>query len=434
MTNIVFSRAVVGTNGIQKQVPTSSIPNECARSKTCALCLISLLSAICVTTTLPAKTVESSPVALAVKDTPRLASGHPCTLWDKQDVAAYKVSFRTDPGLRVAFDNLQAWGSNRLAEPLNMPAYKLEADGTWAFPAFKRGYEDTSGKWIWEWNFNGTLQQRTEDVSNLGMLYALTGKRKYADFARKILLALTDAYGYEKGGIVHDLNDYDHFAAYGFDGGDAGMFLAKACHGYDLICNVLPARDRTHIESGLIHPMAEHLTKTTFMYTNHGRWGMVCLYGVFIAGETLNDKPLIDLALYGPGGTKNKVTGGFMDCFNPTCLHDGVIWGADTKTEEQMAAVSVLTTVAEVMWHHGVDLYSYQNAALKKSYDAALQWDRNSKASRLLALPGIDSYQYVYRHYQDPSYMPIVGRLKPGFTFAISEHLPSLPVAAKSVK
>ncbi len=58
-----------------------------------------------------------------------------------------------------------------------------------------------------------------------------------------------------------------------------------------------------------------------------------------------------------------------MDCFKPACLRVGVVWGADAKPEEQMAAVCVLTTVAEVMWHHGVDLYGYQDTALKKPYE-----------------------------------------------------------------
>ena len=53
--------------------------------------------------------------------------------------------------------------------------------------------------------------------------------------------------------------------------------------------------------------------------------------GKVVAGVTLNDQALADLALYGPSGTKDKVTRGFMDCFNPACLRDGVVWGADTK-------------------------------------------------------------------------------------------------------
>jgi hypothetical protein len=214
------------------------------------------------------------------------------------------------------------------------------------------------------------------------------------------------------------------------------MFLAKACHGYDLIYNQpsLTAEDRTHIERDLIRPLAEHLKKFDFMYTNHGRWGMVCLYGVFIAGETVNDQALVNLALYGPNGTKDNVIGGFMDCFTPACLRDGVIWGADAKIEEQMAAVCVLTTVAEVMWHRGVDWYSYQDRAMKKAYDAVLESSGNGDVSKLLALPGIDGCQYVYRRYQEPRYLPLLAKLKPGFTLAISEHLPSLPAATSTVK
>ncbi|MGC9942514.1 MAG: hypothetical protein ABSE48_11815, partial [Verrucomicrobiota bacterium] len=342
--------------------------------RTHAVWLVPVLSAFCLASPLPAQIAAPSPAPPAAHGTPRLAYGHPCTLWDSQDVAAYKACFTTNPGLKSAFEELQVWGNERVAEPLHVPAYKLEADGTWTFPDFKRGYQDASGKWNWEWNFNGTLQQRAGDVSNLGELYALTGDEKYGDCAGQILLALADAYGHGKGSSVPDPHGYDHFEAYGFDGGDIGMFLAKACHGYDLISHLpsLTAGDRAHIERDLIRPLAVHLQKFTFMYTSHGRWGMVCLYGLFIAGETLNDQALVDLALYGPGGTGDKVTGGFMDCFKPDCLRDGVVWGADAKIEDQMAAVCVLTTVAEVMWHHGVDLYGYQNSAMKKSYDTGV--------------------------------------------------------------
>lgn len=58
------------------------------------------------------------------------------------------------------------------------------------------------------------------------------------------------------------------------------------------------------------------------------RWGMVCLYGIFIAGETLNDPSLIDLSVYGPGDSNDNVTGRFMDCFKPNFLHEGALWGA----------------------------------------------------------------------------------------------------------
>jgi hypothetical protein len=432
----VLARAARSASAASKQFPISLVSQRCIILRLHTMWLASVLCTFCAAITLPAQTTVLSPDKPEVNGTPRLPHGHPCTLWDSQDVAAYRASFRTNPGLKAALEELQAWGNKRVAEPLNVPAHQLETDGTWTFPAFKRGYQDASGKWNWEWDFNSALQQRTEDVSNLGVLYAFTGDERYAVLARQILLALADTYGDGKGSTNLNSQVSDHFEPYGFDGGDIGMFLAKACHGYDLIYNLpsLSAGDRTHIERDLIRPLAGHLKKFDFMYTSHGRWGMVCLYGLFIAGMTLDDHALVDLALYGPGGTKAKVTGGFMDCFNPACLRDGVVWGADTKIEEQMAAACVLTTVAEVMWHHGVDLYDYQDKAMKKSYDAALESAGKSEVPKLLALPGIDAYQYVLRRYREPRYLPVVSKLKPGFALAISEHLPSLPAASAFVK
>jgi hypothetical protein len=208
------------------------------RSGGCFGILVSVLCSFCSATPVAAQTAAPPPVVSGAKSTPRLASGHPCTLWDRQDVAAYKASFSTNAPLKAAFEELRAWGDKRVMEPLNVPAHKLEADGNWSFPAFKRGYQDGSGKWNWEWKFNGTLQERAEDASNLGMLYALTDDEKYGTFAEEVLLALADAYGYGKGSTIPEPHGYDHFEAYGFDGGDIGMFLAKVCHGYDLIHNL----------------------------------------------------------------------------------------------------------------------------------------------------------------------------------------------------
>jgi hypothetical protein len=324
-----------------------------------------------------------------------------------------------NPALGAAFGDLKAWGDKRVNEPLNVPVHRAGADGVWDFPDFKRGYQDASGKWNWEWKFNTALQQRSADVSNLGILYAITGDEKYAAYAKRILLELADAYGNGQGGA--NANGRDHFEAFGFDGGDAGMLLAKACNGYDLIYNALSVEDRTRIERDLIRPLAEHLKAAKFMYTGHGRWDLVCLYGIFISGIVLEDQALVDPALYGLGGTKEKITGGFLSDFGPATLRDGVIWGGATKADDRMASVAVMTTVAEVMRHRGVDLYGYQGRALKKAFDAAIS---GTPTATLVGMQGVDAFWYAYRHYQDESYLAVVWELKPGFGFAIGEHLP----------
>jgi hypothetical protein len=94
-----------------------------------------------------------------------------------------------------------------------------------------------------------------------------------------------------------------------------------------------------------------------------------------------------------------------------------------------MASLCVLTTVSEVMWRHDLDLYGERDAAMKKAFDATLESARNGEVSKLLAAPGIDAYQYVFCRYRETRYLPVVSRLKPGFTFAIGERLPSAPSA-----
>jgi len=73
--------------------------------------------------------------------------------------------------------------------------------------------------------------------------------------------------------------------------------------------------------------------------------GMVCLYGIFISGVTLDDQDLVNGTLYGVGGTKEKPTGGFMDCFKPACIRDDRLWGADQKPEDQIASLAIMISV-----------------------------------------------------------------------------------------
>ena len=109
---------------------------------------------------------------------PRMTQGHPCTLWDLEDIAHYKELLKTSPELKSAWNKLHAWGERRIQEPLSVPAHRQEADGKWIFPAFKRGYKSPEGKWVFVWDFNTTLQKRSRDVSNLGILYACRGASK----------------------------------------------------------------------------------------------------------------------------------------------------------------------------------------------------------------------------------------------------------------
>ena len=90
------------------------------------------------------------------------------------------------------------------------------------------------------------------------------------------------------------------------------MLLIKACFGYDLIYNspAITPEERRHIAEGLFRPMAEHLKQEKWMFNGHDKWGMICLYGIFISGVTLDDQVLVNTTLYGLGGNPGKPDGG----------------------------------------------------------------------------------------------------------------------------
>ena len=109
-------------------------------------------------------------------------------------------------------------------------------------------------------------------------------------------------------------------------------------------------------------------------------------------------------------------------------------WGANRDDADRFASLSVLVSVAEVMWHHGVDLYSHQQLALKRPFDLALPLTTSASSSsarkdvdysKILVLSGINAYEYAYRRYHDSRYLPLIRMLKPSLVMEPGE-LPSL--------
>ena len=84
----------------------------------------------------------------------------------------------------------------------------------------------------------------------------------------------------------------------------------------------------------------------------------------------------------------------------------------------QFMALEALVMDAEVLWHHGIDMYRYHNCALKRLFDTPLQFcypDLTTPAthdSGRDSIVGGDSYvyEYAYRRYRDPSYLLILNQ------------------------
>jgi len=90
----------------------------------------------------------------------------------------------------------------------------------------------------------------------------------------------------------------------------------------------------------------------------------VCLYGIFISGVTLDDQKLVDGALYGLGAARLTPLEASWTA-SIQVPKRGPVVGCGCKSGGRGRSLTVMIAVAEVMWHRGVDLYGYQNMALK---------------------------------------------------------------------
>ena len=84
----------------------------------------------------------------------------------------------------------------------------------------------------------------------------------------------------------------------------------------------------------------------------------------------------------------------------------------------QFMALEALVMDAEVLWHHGLDMYRYRDCALKRLFDSPLQFSYPDLTTPAMHDSGHDSivgrdsflYEYAYRRYRDPNYLLVLNQ------------------------
>lgn len=354
---------------------------------------------------------------------PRQTKGHPCTLWDNEDIAHYQAMLKTSPELKAQFAGLKQAMDQRMTHPVGVPEPIKDAEGKWRHlsDAETPGADNAEGghKAAFSKNTYGAIHNQLGlDIANLGTLYALTGEAKYAEFAKRILLAYADAYpNYGIGARP----GFDHDPSKVFDQrlSDA-TWLIQVVRGYDLIYNLpsLTPAARKHIEDDLIKANAHHIAKNHAAVEAPTNWSAIDTSAILIAGYATDDEELIDIAFYGLKGTKEKPTGGLYDRhFGPKAISADGLW-SEGAMGYQFMALEALVCDAEILWHHGIDMYRYRDAALKRLFDSPLQYAYPNLMTAAIhdsyysSILGGDSYLYefAYRRYHDPAYLVVLNQ------------------------
>ena len=378
--------------------------------------------------------------------TPRMSQGHPCTLWDKQDVAELKELLKTSKEAQEAFEKLRARCDARIAKPLDVPVPRQGPDGKWMYPGDFPENEPPFKK------VGRTNQANVQDMAALGMMYNLTGEQKYAEYCKKMLLAYAD--GYPKYGHPADWTEKKYRSAQ--DGRLTGQFLEdgfwlmNAAFAYDLVYS-LPswtADDRKKVRDDLLKAVAAEfiapvMGKPDYLSQSHNRSAIVAA-ATLIAGYATEDQEMINNATYGTGGTKEKPVGGMVGLhFTPQCILPDGLWLEGAPGYQLGIASCGLFNGAEVLWHHGIDIYRAHNGMLKRLLDSGLALAYPDPkmtvaslhdSSRMALLDDRDwfnreeglPYELGYRRYRDPRYVPIIRNATKALAMTVHSGGPSL--------
>ncbi|HEX5654563.1 MAG TPA: alginate lyase family protein, partial [Chitinophagaceae bacterium] len=212
-----------------------------------------------------------------------IGAQHPLTFFTKNEAAEVKTKLLRYPLLNRSFKEIKNEVDAWLTRDVDVPFPKDPAGG-YTHDRHKANY---------------TL------MFNSGILYNLTGEKRYAELVKKIFLK----YAVLNPGLRnHPQATSSSPGRLFWQALNDANWLVYAGMAYDLIYNSLTVSDRKTIEEGAFKPEVDFITgdlkKWFDLIHNHGVWACA---GVGIVGIATGNKDYVDMALYGTG--KNGKSG-----------------------------------------------------------------------------------------------------------------------------
>jgi hypothetical protein len=382
---------------------------------------------------------------VAVFGKPRTVRNHPNTLWDREDIDHYKEMLKTSRELQIQFAELKTRMDERIVTPVNIPEPRKGPDGAWLypgeyFPPFPGGPTDDNPLT----RFRLYMNRDAEAISDLGTVYVLTGEEKYAEYAKTLLLA------YSNGSRYGAPTSLDYRFAQGMTGQllSEALVLDKLARGYDLIYESkswsTEERARVHddllqpLAAEMLYPEAPELDPTSSFSRQINNRGAIGAVSVLLVGYATDDQELVDAALYGTrtnltrsdiarrkqfpppkdwiAATADHPSNGLLTVHLGTPGIPGGMW-VEGSPAYALYVLGSMIDAAEAGWHHGLDLYRYNNCIFKYMFDFPLLFaypdlttpgENDSHRDSLLTgyIPTL--YEYGYRRYRDPRYLAVI--------------------------
>jgi hypothetical protein len=237
-------------------------------------------------------------------------------------------------------------------------------------------------------------------ILDAGLLYQVTGERKYLEKARQILLAYANKYADYP---LHTIRREPKIGGgkVGAQTLDESVWLIPVTQGADLIWDVLGEADRQTIAEKLLIPAAREVILPHRMSIHNIQCWKNSAVG--LVGFLLNDPELIKAAIDDPKqGYRVQVEKGV--------LGDGPWW--EGAWGYHFYTMSALWPLAEAAKNHGIDLY---DGPFKKMFGAPIDFAMPNRVlpdfsdSHEVNLRGATSiYELGYARYKDPKYLTLL--------------------------
>ena len=276
------------------------------------------------------------------------ATQHPGIFLTSQSVKEIKKSIGKYPAFDKSYYELKAIADAALTKEIVVPKPK-DGGGGYTHEKHKNNYYEMNAS---------------------GMLYQITGEKKYAQFVLDMLKKYAEIYPTLG---THPAQNSETPGKLFWQALNEAVWLFHTANAYDYVYNFINLTDRTYIEKNLFYPMAEFISNGNAnnyavfnKMHNHGTWATA---SVGMIGYAMGDKDLVEKALY---GSNKDGKAGFIRQLDVLFSPDGYFTEGPYY---QRYAIWPFMTFAQVIQNQQPELniFNYRDGILKKAVNTLIQ-------------------------------------------------------------
>jgi len=307
---------------------------------------------------------------------------HPNLVLTKEDVRELKGSLGKVPMFDKVFEKAKKSIDAALKEPIDVPIPKDPAGG----------YTHTRH------------QENYKEMYLAGIMYSVTGEKKYAGFIRDMLNKYATIYPTLP---LHPAAKGESPGKLFWQSLNETVWLFYTIQAYDCVYNWLTPQERQNYEDNIFRPMCKFFiadTRQQFdLIHNHGTW-MDAAVGM--VGYVLKDKKLVEQALY---GSKIDSTAGYMKQLQILISPDGYYTEGAYYARYALMPFFLFAKVIQNNQPE-MKIFQYRNQILKKFLYASLQMTYTNgnffpindalKEKNFLSVEIVDALDITYQEYE----------------------------------